>query len=141
MVLLSGCTGASSLCSPCVAVRVFAENGVPIKIDGLAEELRKHLKLAGVTRAKLFERNSRRIAMRAHDLRATFVTVALAADKSETWITDRTGHKSNAMVRRYRRHARKWAEMKTPELLPLCRALPELIAPCNTPILSGPTGT
>ena len=88
--------------------RVFAENGVPINVDKLAEQLRRDLKRAGVTREKLFERSASRQPIRAHDLRATFVTIALATGKTEAWVADRTGHKSSTMINRYRRKARGW---------------------------------
>ena len=60
----------------------------------LADELREDLKAAGVTREALFERSEVRRPMRVHDLRATFVTVSLANGKTETWVFDRTGHRS-----------------------------------------------
>ena len=119
--------------------RVFVERGIPLKIDRLAEQLREDLRLAGVTRSKLFESNGSRIAIRAHDLRATFVTVALANGKTETWIADRTGHKSSAMIQRYRRKASMWTEMKLRELVPLWRALPEF-TPRNAPYFVGQPG-
>lgn len=73
--------------------------------------LRKHLKLAGITRAELFERTKHRRPIRVHDLRATFVTVALAEGHSEAWICDRTGHRSSQMVNAYRRAARIAVEL------------------------------
>ena len=76
-----------------------------------AEHLRAHLKLAGVTRAQLFESNESRLAIRAHDLRATFVTVSLALGKTEAWITDRTEHRSSQMIYAYKRAARTYAEL------------------------------
>jgi integrase len=68
--------------------------------------LRADLKTAGVTRAELFERSAVRQPIRVHDLRATFVTVGLANGKTETWVADRTRHRSSAMINRYRRQAR-----------------------------------
>lgn len=121
--------------------RVFVEaNGIPLKIDRLAEQLREDLKAAGVKREKLFESGPNRIALRAHDLRATFVVCALAAGKSESWVSDRTGHKSSAMIARYKRQSRKWQEQQLTELLPLHLALPELSAPCITPDFVGQPG-
>jgi hypothetical protein len=77
-----------------------------------------------VTRSQLFEAKAGvRLAIRAHDLRATFVTIALATGRNETWISDRTGHKSHEMVERYRRKARTW---NLGELGPLYDAIPEL---------------
>jgi hypothetical protein len=41
-------------------------------------------------------------------LRATFITVALANNRTETWVMDRTGHESSAMLARHRRAARSF---------------------------------
>jgi integrase len=92
---------------------------------GAAEGLRRALKRAGVTRPALFQQNDVRLRLRAHDLRATFVTVNLALGKTEAWITDRTGHKSSAMIYRYKRQARMHDELKLGALRPLHEALPE----------------
>jgi hypothetical protein len=40
------------------------------------------------------------------------VTLALACGRTEAWVTDRTGHKSSAMIARYKRSARFAAELK-----------------------------
>lgn len=120
--------------------RVFQEGGVPLNVASLAKRLRADLKEAGVKREKLFERSDRRLPIRAHDLRATFVTIALASGKTETWVADRTGHKSSQMINRYRRKARTWADQKLGSLLALHKALPELIAPCNAPYFVGQPG-
>lgn len=93
---------------------------------GLADGLRNYLRAAGVDRPQLFDRSSQRIPLRAHDLRATFVTVNLALGRSETWISDRTGHKSSTMIHRYKRAARSHAELNLGPLVPLHEAIPEL---------------
>jgi hypothetical protein len=62
-------------------------------------------------------------AIRAHDLRATFVTIGLATGRTETWISDRTGHQSHKMIDAYRRKARTW---NLGELGPLHELIPEL---------------
>jgi hypothetical protein len=111
---------------------------VPINVDKLAEQLRRDLKRAGVTREKLFERSATRQPIRAHDLRATFVTIALATGKSETWVADRTGHKSSTMINRYRRKARGW-NVGTLDALDI--AIPELTSsavPRERPTGGGP---
>lgn len=102
---------------------VFVENGVPLSVNRLPYHLRRDLKKAGVTRQKLFERSEHRRPIRAHDLRATFVTISLAIGKSEAWVTDRTGHKSSSMLARYRRKARGW---NMGPLAPLNDSIPEL---------------
>ncbi len=93
---------------------------------GLAYYLRKALEKAGVTRPQLFEMSDTRLALRAHDLRASFVTVNLALGKSEAWITDRTGHRSSQMIYRYKRQARTHAELNLGAFAPLHEAIPEL---------------
>src|SRR6185503_11180018 len=82
------------------------ELGRPIGGDHLADQFREHLRAAGVSRAVLFENSAARMRIRLHDTRATFVTLALANGRTETWVADRTGHKSSLMINRYRRAAR-----------------------------------
>ncbi len=118
--------------------RVFAPSAKPdrrIFVDakgrqpdryGLAEDLRTALKTAGVARTQLFEKSENRLALRVHDLRATFVTVSLALGKTEAWVTDRTGHKSSQMIYEYKRQARTFAELQLGPLKPLHEAIPEL---------------
>ena len=92
----------------------------------LAEVLREHLALAKVDRAELFEHNEKRRRFNVHALRSTFVTLSLALGKSEAWVCDRTGHRSSAMVNRYRRVARTAAELGLGPLAPLDEAIPEI---------------
>ncbi len=89
----------------------------------LANHLRADLATAKVTRPELTAKGPTRRPMRVHDLRATFVTLALAAGKSETWVMDRTGHRSSVMVGVYRRVARTAAELGVRELAPLDSAV------------------
>jgi hypothetical protein len=46
-----------------------------------------------------------------------------AAGRSETWVADRTGHRSSVMINAYRRASRHAAELGLGELAPLDRAL------------------
>ena len=103
-----------------------------------ADKLREHLEVAGVDRPELFEDGPARRPIRVHDLRATFVTLALAAGRNETWVTDRTGHRSHYMVNRYRRAARTAAELELGWLHPL----DELLGADRDQIVisNGPTG-
>jgi len=87
--------------------------------------LRAHLQAAGVTRHELHHSGTNRGKMRVHDLRGTFVTLSLANGKTETWVSDRTGHKSSQMINRYRRSARSASELGLGELKPLDQAIPE----------------
>jgi excisionase family DNA binding protein len=96
---------------------------------GLAERLRAYLQGVGVKRAQIFDASDNRIPLRAHDLRATFVTVNLSLGRTEAWITDRTGHKSSQMIYRYKRAARTHAELTLGELKSLVNAIPELVEP------------
>ena len=105
---------------------VLSEKGVGIDMKPLAKLLRRDLKAAGVTRAELFERSATRQPLRAHDLRATFVTLSLANGKSETFVADRTGHRSSQMINTYRRRAREWTALAAGELRSMVDAIPEL---------------
>ena len=83
--------------------------------------------------------------IRVHDLRGTFVTVSLANDNTESSISDRTGHRSSAMINNYKRIARGFQELDVGTLSPLDSALPELRALASAassdqppPVGSGP---
>lgn len=105
------------------------EAGLPVGEDTrAAARLRRDLEAAGVTRPELFESSAVRVPMRVHDLRATMITVALANGRTETWVADRTGHKSSMMINRYRRAARLFDELGLGDLAPLDEAIPELRA-------------
>ena len=73
----------------------------PMYVQHLGVDLRAWLQEAGVKRRKLFQRSAERIPLRVHDLRATFVTLALANNKTEAWVMARTGHKTSIMLARY----------------------------------------
>ncbi|MCC6902687.1 MAG: site-specific integrase, partial [Polyangiaceae bacterium] len=108
-----------------------------VRENAIAVRFRGHLALAGVQRAELFERTEKRRPIRIHDLRATFVTLSLAAGKSEAWVSDRTGHRSSVMINRYRRTARHAAELGLGTLAPLDWALPELAGPAVDAVVAG----
>ena len=106
---------------------VFVDlHGEQVNVNHTAAKYREHLLAAGIDRAVLFERTETRQQIRAHDTRATFVTVSLANGKSEAWVQDRTGHKSSLMINRYRRAARTAAELHLGDFTPLDEAIPEL---------------
>lgn len=106
---------------------IFSPAGEPaISFGKLAQSLREHLLLAGVRRPELFESTATRKRMRAHDLRATFITLNLAAGRTEDWIADRTGHRSSGQIRGYKRGARTAEELGLGPLDALDVALPEL---------------
>ncbi len=95
------------------------EAGARLDVEHLARVLRADLVTAKVDRPQLFERSESRRPIRAHDLRSTFITVSLANGKSETWVADRTGHRSSIMINRYRRAARKGTDVGLGALAPL----------------------
>jgi integrase len=101
-------------------------DGEPLNVEHLASQLREDLRAAGVDRAELFDASAHRMHLRAHDLRATFATLSLAAGKTETWVRDRTGHADSKMLDRYRRSARLVEELHLGQLAPLDQAIPEL---------------
>ncbi len=118
--------------NPPASEHVFERDGA-LDSKKLSQTLRADLRAAGVDREHIFATGGNRLPLRVHDLRATFVTLNLAAGKSETWVTDRTGHKSSAMVARYKRKARQWSEAALGVLSPLDRAIPELAAKDDAP--------
>lgn len=100
--------------------------GQPMVVDHAAADLRAALKAGGVDRPKLYEHGGNRLRLRLHDLRATFVTLALAKGETEDWVVRRTGHLSSAMVARYRRDAKTAEELNLGWLLPMHEVIPEL---------------
>ena len=95
---------------------------------GMARLLRSHLQTIGLEkeRPELFTTTAERQRIRVHDLRGTFVTISLANGKSESWISDRIGHRSSQMIANYKRTARTFVELDLGELAPLHEAIPEL---------------
>lgn len=79
-----------------------------------------------IEQAQLYEQSDERIALRVHDMRATFVTISLAQGQSETWVSDRTGHRTPQMLQNYRRVARTYQELNLGPLSPLDQCIPEL---------------
>jgi integrase len=119
---------------PAPNARVFVypsesrEVGQPLASATRAEELRANLRKAGCRRHQLFERSDERRPLCIHDLRATFVTISLANAKTESWVANRTGHKSSKMINEYRRQAECHRELLMGGLTPLCEAIPEFAA-------------
>lgn len=96
------------------------------KKNGEAKALRDDLKLAGVTRALLFSNSVKVEPLRFHDLRATFVTWAKRAGKGDGWITDRTGHLTPELLKRYARGARMLEDLRYQPFPDISTAVPEL---------------
>ena len=105
--------------------RVFPAALVGHRTD-MAHHLRAGLTLANVKRPELTIPKPGRMLLRAHDLRGTFVTLALAVGQTEAWVTDRTGHRSSQMIYLYKRASRTAAELGLGWLAPLDEAIPEL---------------
>ncbi len=101
------------------------DEGVGLNVDHLAAQLRDDLARAQVVRAKLFQASRNRLRMRAHDLRATFITVSLASGRTWEWCQQRTGH-GDSMKQKYRRTSATWTAQRQGDLAPLHRAIPEL---------------
>lgn len=113
------------------AWRPKAPKGGPfdgLDVQHLGEMIRDWLKKSGVTRAQLFTNTDKRMHFRAHDTRSTFVTMALAADRSESWVMRRTAHKSSTMIARYTVAAANARELGLGGLVALDKAIPELKA-------------
>lgn len=89
----------------------------------VARRLRRLLTDAKVTRRDLHTPTGNRRRLRAHDLRATFCTLALADGRSDQWVMQRTGHTTSAMLERYRRPARSVRELELGWFAPLPAAL------------------
>ena len=79
--------------------------------ERLADLYREHCQAAGVDRERLFTRKANKLRLRAHDMRAFFITAGMFAGYDAMWITDRTGHTSLSMLRRYARDVRRWREL------------------------------
>lgn len=114
---------------------VFVDaDGCPYDVTKIADRLRTHLWTAGVRRDELHNDGANRRKLRAHDLRGTFVTLALAAGRTETWVADRTGHRSSQMINRYRRSARSAKELGLGFLVPLNQAVGTESLPAEFPL-------
>ena len=114
---------------------VFLDSeGCPFDVTKIADHLRSHLVTAGVKRQELHEDGTNRRKLRAHDLRGTFVTLALANGRTEAWVADRTGHRSSQMINRYRRSARSAKELGLGCLAPLDHAVRVVRIPAEFPL-------
>jgi integrase len=87
-----------------------------------ARRFRSRLLDSGVDRAALHAPTGDLKRIRIHDLRATFVTQALATGRGDRWVRDRTGHSADVLDI-YRRPARTAAELDLGWFAPLTLAL------------------
>lgn len=93
-----------------------------------AQQFRSDLRAAGITRAELFNHNPSRnqYRVRAHDIRGLFVTRALAAGLPDSYIRDRTGHTSPALIEVYKQKSTLLIASGQTEFAPFDHAIPEL---------------
>lgn len=103
----------------------------------LAGTFRMHLQEAGVARSELYEDSDVRRPIRFHDLRGTFCSVALACDKTEAWVTARTGWRSSMQVAAYRRLAQQFSDVGAGWFVDMAVTIPEL---ANNEVHGGPDG-
>jgi integrase len=91
--------------------------------DTIAKRFRNDLRqaLGDDARAQLFEASAHQRMVEFHDLRASFITFALANGKTEEWIRERSGHTTSQMIARYRRP--RVAKLAMRDWLPLDEAL------------------
>jgi len=82
-----------------------------VKWDKLAPAYRAHCAAVGIDRARLFQSKANKLRLRAHDMRAFFITAGMFAGRDALWITDRSGHTTLAMLRTYERDVRRWREL------------------------------
>lgn len=108
---------------------------LPISLEHLAVQLRRDLGRLPVRRELVVGQAGRR-RLRGHDLRGSFVTVALAQGKTEAWVTDRTGHTTSSQLAAYKRAARSAAELELGDWRPFLVSLPET-ASAPKPVYGG----
>lgn len=107
-------------------------DGAPIPYDKAARVFREHLNAAGFTRATdrdLFpegDEATTRLAVRVHDLRGLFVTASLAQGRTDTWVRERTLHKTPSMLDTYRAKVAHFRKLGP--IVPAVEAIPELAA-------------
>jgi hypothetical protein len=94
--------------------------------DKLAPAYRAHCEAVGVNRARLFQAKANKLRLRAHDMRAFFITAGVFAGRDALWITDRSGHTTLGMLRRYERDVRRWRELGEAAPVDAHASIPEL---------------
>jgi hypothetical protein len=110
----------------------------------LSDRVKDHLELAGVTRPEIRQKNTGRLGFRFHDLRTTFVTMALACGKSEAWAMDRSGHTTSGQLHNYRALSTTLQSVgEATGFANMAATIPELAAlepkPAGLPIVARPT--
>ena len=108
-------------CASANSTRVSQSRNAPIKLGELSK------KRCHEEPPELFAKAGPASAHQAHVLRGTFVTCVTGERPKESWIGDRTGHKSSTMIARYKRNARTFDELNLGTLARLDHAIPELL--------------
>jgi integrase len=103
-----------------------AARGTRLYVEQLAKTFRGHVRVAGAMRPEFETTTDTRLRLVFHDLRGGFVSWALATGRNESWVMDRTGHKSSEVLYRYKRRARGQRELEVGEPPRLIDVLPEL---------------
>ncbi len=111
---------------PSETARVFVGvDGSELDLANMAKLARFHLEKAGVTRKRLFTKGANTLRFGTHSFRHSFVTRSLANGKTDDWVRQRSGHKSNELLT-YRESAQSLEELSLGEVMPLVDAIPEL---------------
>jgi len=97
-----------------------------------AQVLRADLGAVGVDREVLFSDAPNVEPLRFHDTRATFVTWAKRAGKTDAWISERTGHLTRQMIDRYTRAAQTLADLNYEPFPTMDELVGALTAGCTT---------
>ena len=100
-------------------------DGSPLDIDRMAETIRDDLALAGIKRQALFRKGENSLRFGTHAFRHSFTTRSLANGKTDDWVRQRTGHKSNELMT-YREAASSLLELELGEVERLVNVIPEL---------------
>ena len=105
-------------------------DGIPLEYNHAPDAFRSHLQLAGFSRETdpdLFPEGDElkhRLPLRCHDLRGLFVTASLAQGRSDTWVKERTLHKTTAMLEHYRAKVAHFKKLGP--IVPAMVAIPEI---------------
>jgi integrase len=108
------------------ADRVFVdENGGAVNVDHLADKLRRWMQGAALDRGDLYTEGPNKGQFGTHCFRRSFVTRSLALGKNEDFVRQRTGHKSDELLK-YRQASKGFAELDLGDVDPLVLCIPEL---------------
>lgn len=108
--------------------RVFhGERSPTLNRNTVLRRFQQDLEWAGIERPELRVSTPGSRRLRLHDLRASFVTLALRQGRPLPWIMDRSGHENIQTIEKYRRLVRHADEAGLPQWFSgLDQAIPEL---------------